>query len=247
MVAQTPFGMERGARSWSMTGEINSVCPLFLFMKHVLTEKRKVLASRMLAQKIGYLKIDDLPTVDLPTESFRAHRIIRPKDQLFVIHKGLIEIWYTPHDMFITSLEEGSIFGELALLGQTMLDTQAIAGSGGVTLGVMNLSLIEEWIELNPLTFLREIGPRFAYTQGEHYRQTFQTVDSRLARLLLNLAGEGSSVTGFTQGDFAEQLATYRETVTNSMDSLREDRLVEIGRKKITILNKKALKELSEL
>jgi CRP-like cAMP-binding protein len=149
--------------------------------------------------------------------------------------------------MFITSLEEGSIFGELALLGQTMLGTQAIAGSGGVTLGVMSVALIEGWVDSNPLTFLQEIGPRLAHVQGEHYQTTFQTVESRLARLLLSLAGEESVVTGFTQGDFAEQLATYRETVTNSMDSLREDRLIEIGRKRITLLNKKALKELSEM
>jgi CRP-like cAMP-binding protein len=212
-----------------------------------LTEKRKALASRMLTQKIGYLKIDDLPTIDLPTESFRAHRIIRPKNELFVVQEGLVEIWYTPHDLFITSLEAGRIFGELLLLGQTMLGTHAIAGSGGVTLGVMNLSLIEEWINANPLSILREIGPRFAYAQGEHYRTTFQTVESRLAGLLLNLAGEELSVTGFTQGDFAEQLSTYRETITKVMDSLRDDKLVEIGRKKITLLNKKALKELSEL
>jgi hypothetical protein len=31
------------------------------------------------------------------------------------------------------------------------------------------------------------------------------------------------------------------------MDLLREERLIEIGRKRITLLNKKALKELSEL
>jgi CRP-like cAMP-binding protein len=216
-------------------------------MKHVLTEKRRILASKMLAEKIGYLKIDNLPTIDLPAESFRAHRIIRPKNQLFVVQEGVVEIWYTPHDMFITSLEEGSIFGELALLGQTMLDTQAIAGSGGVTLGVMNVSLIEGWIDLSPLTFLREIGPRFVHAQGEHYQTTFQTVESRLARLLLKLAGDESSVTGFTQGDFAEQLSTYRETVTNSMDSLKEDRLIEIGRKRIILLNKKRLKELAEI
>jgi CRP-like cAMP-binding protein len=103
----------------------------------------------------------------------------------------------------------------------------------------MNLALTKEWINLNPLSFLRDIGPRFAHAQKEHYRTTFQTVESRLAGLLLHLAGGESSVTGFTQGDLAEQLATYRETVTNSMDALKEDRLIEIGRKRITSLTGK--------
>lgn len=210
------------------------------------TEKRKVLASRMLAQKIGYLKIKDLPP-DLPVQSFHAHRIIRPKNELFVIQNGIVEIWHTAHDMFVASLEAGTVFGELPLLGQTMLDCRAIAGTGGVTVGVMNVSLVTEWIASNPLTIFQEIGPRFAYAQSEHYRTTFQSVESRLAGLLLKLAGEESSVIGFTQGDLSKMLATYRETITNSMDSLREDRLIEIGRKKITILNKKKLKDLSEL
>jgi CRP/FNR family cyclic AMP-dependent transcriptional regulator len=209
-----------------------------------LTEKRKALASRMLAQKIGYLKID---TPELPTESFRAHRIIRPNNQLFVVQEGVVEIWHTAQDMFVTSLEAGRVFGELPLLGQTMLDCRAIAGSGGVIVGVMDTSLVTEWINSNPLPILQEIGPHLAHVESEHYRATFQAIESRLAGLLLNLAGEESSVTGFTQGDLAARLATYRETVTNVMDSLREDRLIEIGRKRITILNKNALKELSEL
>ncbi|MFP5261014.1 MAG: Crp/Fnr family transcriptional regulator [Blastocatellia bacterium] len=198
----------------------------------------------MLAQKIGYLKIDFF---ELPTEIFRAHRIIRPNNQLFVVQEGVVEIWHTAQDMFVTSLEAGSVFGELPLLGQTMLDCRAIAGSGGVTVGVMDVSLVSEWINSNPISILQEIGPHLAYVEAEHYRTTFQTVESRLAGLLLNLAGDESEVSGFTQGELAEKLATYRETVTNVMDSLREDRLIEIGRKKITILNKKALKELSEL
>jgi CRP-like cAMP-binding protein len=220
---------------------------LFLFMKHGLTEKRKALASRMLAEKIGYLRIDDLPEINLPTESFRAHRVIRPNNQLFVIREGVVEIWHTAQDMFITSLETGMVFGDMPLLGQTMLDCRAIAGSGGVMLGVMDIPLAMEWASSGPLKILEEIGPRFAHAQAEHYQTTFQTVESRLAGLLLNLAGEGATVGGLTHGDLAEKLSTYRETITNSIDSLREGRLIEIGRKRITILNKKGLRELSEL
>ncbi|MFP5262508.1 MAG: Crp/Fnr family transcriptional regulator [Blastocatellia bacterium] len=229
-----------------MTREVNCVCPSSFFMK-TLTEKRKALASRMLAQKIGYLKIDNFPSIDLPTESFKAHRIIRPDNQLFVVQEGLVEIWHTAQDMFVTLLETGMVFGDMPLLGQTMLDCRAIAGSGGVILGVMDIPLAIEWASSSPLRILQEIGPRFVHAQAEHYRTTFQMVESRLAGLLLNLAGEGATVGGLTHGDLAEKLSTYRETITNSIDSLREGRLIEIGRKRITILNKKGLRELSEL
>jgi CRP-like cAMP-binding protein len=226
------------------------VYPLLFLMtgkqKHIFTEKRKALASKVLARKIGYLKSVDFSLPDLPAQAFNAHRIIRPIDQLFVIQEGVVEIWHSPHDMFITSLEAGRIFGDMPLLGQTMLGTQAIA-SGSVTLGVMNLALVEEWVKTNSLEILKMIGARFAAVEVEHYRSTFQTVDSRLAGLLLELAGDESSVTGFTQEQLADQLATYRETVTNALDSLKQDGTIEIGRLRITILNKRALKELSEL
>jgi hypothetical protein len=39
----------------------------------------------------------------------------------------------------------------------------------------------------------------------------------------------------------------YRETVTNVLDALKSERIIEVGRKRLTILNKRALVELSEL
>jgi CRP/FNR family transcriptional regulator, cyclic AMP receptor protein len=216
--------------------------------RQTLSKKRKYLASKMLAQKIGYLKVQVLPSLpDLPTEAFTAHRIIRPKDQLFIIQKGVVEIWNTRHDMLVTKLGEDALFGEMSLLGQTMLGTQVIAGSGGVTLGVMDLDQVTEWVNSNQLSILRLLGPRLARIEVEHYRAQFQTADSRLAALLLDIAGDETVVTGLTQGDLSDQLGTYRETVTSVIQTMKKKKMIEIGRKKIKILNKKALKESSEL
>jgi hypothetical protein len=126
--------------------------------KQVFTPKTKALAAASLAQRIGYLRLE-LP--DLPTQEFNAHKIIRAKDQLFIVRQGTVEIWNTHQDMLITELGEYSIFGDMPLLGQTMLGTQAIAGSGAVTLDVMDLDQAAEWINSNPLSVLQEIGPRF--------------------------------------------------------------------------------------
>jgi CRP-like cAMP-binding protein len=227
---------------------------LFFFLmigqkKHVFTEKRKVLAARTLAQKIGYLRTRDfhLFTDKLPTRLFNAHRIIRPKDELFVVLKGVVEIWYAHHDILVTELKEGTVFGDMPLLGQTMLGCQAIAGLGGVAVGIMNVELITEFIKTNPVRILQELGPRLAFVEGEHYRTAFQTVDSRLAGLLLELAGSESIVKGFTHEELGEQVGSYRETVTNILDAMESDKLIEVARKRITLLDKRALRELSEL
>jgi CRP-like cAMP-binding protein len=230
-----------------------NLCSLFLFTmskKHGFSRKTKLLAAATLAQKIGYLKTKDFPPSffdNISTETFNAHKIIRPKDEMFIIEQGEVEIWQTRHDMRVSELQIGTLFGEMPLLGQSMYGCQAIAGSGGVALGLVRLERIDQWVKEDPRRILEEIGPRLIRIETEHYRTAFQAVGSRVAALLLELAGDSSAVQYLTQEEIGNVLGVYRETVTTSMRAMKESRLIEIGRKRITILNKKALKELSEL
>jgi CRP-like cAMP-binding protein len=218
---------------------------------HIFTEKRKGLASAALARKIGYLKLQDFSRTasfdNLPSQAYGPHRIIRPKDELLLVRAGRVEIWHPHQDMLVTKLEPETLFGDMSLLGQTMLGCQAIAGPQGATIGVMNKRLTLKWIESDPLAILHEIGPRLSLVEIEHYRATFQTVDSRLAALLLELADTTSSIAGYTHEELGEQIGTYRETITNTLDALRLKGFINVSRMKITLLDKKALRELSEL
>src|ERR1044072_4584201 len=137
--------------------------------RHILSQKKKALVAKSLAQKIGYLKIQLPSGPDLPTQDFNAHKIIRPQEQVFIVKQGTVEIWHTRLDMLVTTLEEHSVFGEMPLLGQTMLGCQAIAGSGGVTLGVMDSDRVSELINATPFSILQELGPRLAQLEVEHY------------------------------------------------------------------------------
>ena len=71
--------------------------------------------------------------------------------------------------------------------------------------------------------------------------------DSRVAALLLELAGERSTIQGFTHDELGERIGVYRETMTNVLDAMKFDKLIKVGRRRLTILDKKALRELSEL
>ena len=212
--------------------------------KQLFNEKRKSLAAASLAQKIGYLKIE-LP--DIPAQHFNAHKIIRPDNELFVIRKGVVEIWHTQQDILVAELGENTLFGEMPLLGQTMLGTQAIVGPGGVTVGVIDVDQVTELVGPGELSVLQKIGPRLAHVEADHYRAIFQNADSRVAALILELAGEGSVITGLTHDDLGNQLGMYRETITIAVKRLKKAGAIKISRKKITILNKKKLTELSEL
>jgi CRP-like cAMP-binding protein len=149
--------------------------------------------------------------------------------------------------MLVSTLEQGTLFGEMSLLGQAMLSCKAIVGPEGATLAVLSADRIREWIRIDPLAIFEELGPRLSILEAEHYRVAFQTAESRLAGLLLELAGGASSVTGLTQEELGQQLGAYRETVTHAINDLKYDRIIEVGRKRITILDKRALRELSEV
>jgi CRP/FNR family transcriptional regulator, cyclic AMP receptor protein len=228
------------------------VLPLLfsMYKKQGFSKKTKALAAATLAQKIGYLKTEIFPQdffENLSAQTINAHKVIRPKDELFVVQTGIVEIWHSHHDMLVTKLGAGTLFGEMPLLGQSMYGCQAIAGSGGVTLGLIDLERVDEWIKEAPSRILQKIGPRLIRIETEHYRTAFQTTDARLAALLLELIGESSMVAGYEHEELSQRLGVYRETVTMTMRAMKESRLIEIGRKRITILDKRALQELSEL
>jgi CRP-like cAMP-binding protein len=97
------------------------------------------------------------------------------------------------------------------------------------------------------ISVIERLGPELAYTNDQHYRVLFQTADSRIAALLLELAGEGMTVEGLRQAEIGEILGIYRETVAHILNAMRQDRLIDIGRMRITLLDKRAMRELSEL
>ncbi len=69
-----------------------------------------------------------------------------------------------------------------------------------------------------------------------------------MASLLLRLAAEqdGRTITGLTHQDLAEMIGTYRETATQVLNDLKNDGLIEIGRKRITILDLERLRKVAE-
>src|SRR6185503_16554150 len=152
--------------------------PTWGVKKHEPTKRKKILTASALAQKIGYLHIEELPDSKiletLPIKSFSPHRIIRGKDELFLVRRGLVEIWHTRHDTLVKNLGPGALFGDFPLLGQTMIGTRAITGSPGATITIIDVDTAREWIKSAPLWAVEMLGKRLAKVEGEHYRSRFQ-------------------------------------------------------------------------
>ena len=111
----------------------------------------------------------------------------------------------------------------------------------------MNADQTRKWAKQNSLALLEILGSRLIRVEDDHYRSRFHLTYSRLAALLLEMAGAGTSVTGLTHREIGERIGIYRETVTNILSMMKADGLIEIGRENITILDRKALRALSEL
>ena len=217
--------------------------------KHLHTERKTALIVKALAQKIGYLQEEDFPDstglAALPGHRYHPDQIIKCKDALCFVIGGSVQIRH--HDHFVKSLRAGALFGDMALLGQTMLGCEATAGVEGALIGVMDVDAAREWLISNSLAVVNNIGPRLASLETEHYRANFQLADHRIAALLLQLAGKNSVVNGWSHENIGESLGLYRETVTVILDTMKADKLIAVDRLKLILLNKRALREMAEL
>lgn len=217
--------------------------------KHLHTDRKKVLVAKALSQKIGYLREENFPgssgLAALPRQEYPPDRIIKCKDALCFLIGGSVQIRH--HGYFIKSLTAGALFGDMALLGQTMLGCEAVTGVEGALIGVMDVDAAREWLISNSLAVVESLGPRLASLEIEHYRANFQLADYRIAALLLQLAGGSSVVIGWSHEKIGERLGIYRETVTVILDTMKADKLIAVDRLKIILLDKRALRELAEL
>ena len=133
----------------------------------------------------------------------------------------------------------------MLLLGQTMTGTEAIAGGDGAMLGVLDTNAVKRWIESTPIMLLQKLGPRLSRIEDKHYRARFQS-RFQTGGAPVELADEDSIVKGRTQAELGGFIDVSRETITTLLSRMESDKLIKVGRKKITILDKGLLREFSE-
>ena len=104
--------------------------------RHGLSSQTKALAAFALADKVGYLQVKDFPDASLfdglPARAYGPHKVIRCKpNELLLVTRGVVEVWHKQHDLLVKQLVTGVLFGEMPLLGQTMIVTHARQKSHG--------------------------------------------------------------------------------------------------------------------
>ena len=218
-------------------------------------------------EKIGYLSdvelfrdLSDRDRTELErmttlTNVPRGRVFYQPEDVsevLFLVKQGQVQLYRISPEgkkLVIAALGTGAIFGEMALLGQQMHNAFAEAMEDSVIL-VMSRADLERLILNKPILGLRMLeitGRRLSDAEARLEDMAFKGIPARLASLLLRLAAERDTdeITGLTHQDLAETIGTYRETATQVLNDMKMAGIIEIGRKRITILDRARLLELA--
>ena len=173
---------------------------------------------------------------------------------LFLLKKGRVQLYrIAPNGkkLVMATLGPGAIFGEMSLVGQGMHNTFAESVDECV-LCVMSRSDVERLVREKPevaFRFVEALGSRVTQLESRLEDIAFKSIPARLASLLLDLnedQGGRQTVNGYTHQDFSEMLGTYRETITQTLNDLKSEGLIDIARKQVVLLNMPRLRSLAE-
>ncbi len=218
-----------------------------------MEDKIRHLSTMDLFQDLSEKEREELDRISTTSTVRKGKVFYRPEetgDVLFILKEGAVQLYRISPEgkkLVITSLTQGSLFGEMALLGQQMHNTFAEATSD-CTIGLLSRADLERLILQRPQVALRMLeitGRRLRDAEARLEDLAFKSIPARLASLLLRLAGDASQISGLTHQDLAEMVGTYRETATQVLNELKGRGLIEIGRKRIMISDRAGLVALA--
>jgi CRP/FNR family transcriptional regulator, cyclic AMP receptor protein len=172
-------------------------------------------------------------------------------EALFLLKTGKVRLYRLSADgkkLILATLNPNTFFGDMPLAGQLMYGAFAEAQES-CTICVLGRSDLERLIQTRPqvaIRLLEVVGRRLLETESVLEDLAFKSVPARLATLVIRLLPPGQfDLVGYTHQDLAEMIGTYRETVTQTLDSFRRQGLVEVGRKRIRVLDRRGLEAIS--
>ncbi len=176
---------------------------------------------------------------------------------LFLLKQGRVRLYRLSLDgkaLTTAIVEPGSIFGEMALVGQGMQDSFAEALED-CTIYTLNKWDVQDVLLTDPRVarrLLELVSRRLADTERKLEDFAFKNVPQRLASLLLELANvsrdqkEPIAVPGrYTHQQLAEMIGTYRETVTKVLNDFRQQGWIQIDRGRVKLLDPAMLLEMA--
>jgi CRP/FNR family transcriptional regulator, cyclic AMP receptor protein len=180
-------------------------------------------------------------------------------ERLFILKKGrvqLYEIDQSGEEITLSVVEDGNIFGEMALTGQSLqgVYVRALVSSTVVS---MKRAELEDLIMKKPevgLRLVRELAERLHASEARYADIIGKDVPARLATLILTLVDSEGLVTNesyripthYTHEQLASMIGCKRVAVTRAFSKLKESGAIQLKERHIVVKDLGALKDMAE-
>jgi CRP/FNR family cyclic AMP-dependent transcriptional regulator len=180
-------------------------------------------------------------------------------ERLFILQKGRVQLYEVNgegDEITLSVVEDGNVFGEMALTAQSLkgLYVRAITPSTVVSLRREDLEhLIMNKPEVG-LRLVRELAQRLHASEVRYANVVGKDVPARLASLILTLVDSEGVVssesyripTHYTHEQLASMIGCKRVAVTRAFRKLEEGGAVVLKARRIVVKDANALKEMAE-
>ncbi len=170
-------------------------------------------------------------------------------EALFLLKRGKVHIYRISPDgrkLLTAVVEPGTLFGNMAFTGTTMQDGFAEAVEDS-TLCVMSRHDIEELVQEFPsvgIRLLDTVSRKVRELEARLEEGLLRDMPTRVAAALLRLREhQESDSVAITHQELADNLGTYRETVTHTLGDLQDRGLIALRRGCIEIIDGQALSD----
>lgn len=174
-----------------------------------------------------------------------------PGDSLFIVRGGRVKVVLVGEDgreVILGILGVGEHFGELSLIDQQPRSAHVIAMEDASLL-VLRSEDFKRRVEAAPeiaWAMLAELARRLRRADDKIGGLVLLDVPGRIARLLLDFAGEQGSETiekPLTHQTIADMIGASRETVSRAMREFQDAGLVTVARRQIKIADRAGLEK----
>ena len=172
-----------------------------------------------------------------------------PGDSLFIVHSGRVKVVLVAEDgreVILGVLGVGEYFGELSLIDDQPRSAHVIAMEDASLL-VLRREDFRKRVESNPKvawSLLHELSRRLRRADGKIGGLVLLDVPGRIARLLLDMAEEGTGDAiekPLTHQTIAQMIGASRETVSRAMREFQDAGWIAVERRRISVADRPAL------
>jgi CRP/FNR family cyclic AMP-dependent transcriptional regulator len=227
-----------------------------------LQEEMRLLSMVDILEPLSDEEMEDLARRTPDTFLEQDDILYTPKEgteRLFILKKGRVQVYEIDGDgdeITLSVIEDGNVFGEMALTGQSLegLYVRALTPSTVVSLRRED---VEDLIRKNPevgLRLVRDLAERLHVAESRYADVVGKDVPARLATQILTLVDSEGVVsseslripTHYTHDQLASMIGCKRVAVTRAFRKLEEGGAVALIRRHIVVKDMDALKEMAE-